>query len=390
MIKLSCPYCGFSKEVPPEGIPEGIKRVACPKCRQKFPLEKATPAPSASVDHEPPPATDENPQAEQISIVCPHCSARRKVPRQKIPQRVARVNCPQCGKSFRFHGDRVGRHEVLSKPEHHPVLAMTRDTEPESPRRKALSGVGELFGKSWQVFMRRILVLIGINLLAICLAGIGYLMLNGLINQLGGSEGGGLMSLLATFVLVAYSMVVFAWAAAAVTYAIVEEDLGVRQSLGYGLQRIWSFLWVSLLVWFIIGGGYLLFVVPGVLFTLWFLFAQFVLAREDTRGMEALLKSKAYVAGYGWPVLGRIMLASVFFGLISVPLAFIPVLGELLGLLLGLYLMVYYSEILKELTEIKGSITFDCSRGVKVRWLLAGGAGFVLAFGCGLAAGLVG
>ncbi len=35
-IRITCPYCGFSKEIPHEKIPKGAKRAVCPKCGQKF------------------------------------------------------------------------------------------------------------------------------------------------------------------------------------------------------------------------------------------------------------------------------------------------------------------------------------------------------------------
>ncbi|MCK4535381.1 MAG: zinc-ribbon domain-containing protein [Desulfuromonadales bacterium] len=393
MMKLSCPSCGFSKDIPSDRIPPGTKRVACPNCHEKFSLEGAMPAPRPVAVPAPLSPPQEKPAADQITMVCPHCNARRNMPREKIPQRAVRVNCPQCRKVFTFHGDRMQGKDVLVRPEQHPVLAITPATEaePESTRRATLSNLGELFAKSWQTFIQRVMTLVGINLLALVLAGLGYLLLGGLANWLEGLTGGSVLSNVAVLTLMTiYSLIVIAWLGAAVTYAIVEEDLGVRQSLGYGLQRLWSFLWVSLLVWFIISGGYLLFFIPGLLFTTWFLFAQFIMAREDIRGMEALLKSKEYVSGHGWAVLGRILLVGVVVGAISIPLAFIPILGGLASLLLGFFLMVYYAEILKELTEIKGNITFDCSRGVKTRWMLVGGAGYLVTLAAGLALGEIG
>jgi hypothetical protein len=315
------------------------------------------------------------------------------MPREQIPQRIVRVTCPQCRKMFTFDGNRLRAEDILVKPRQHPVLAVSppAEPEPETPRRTALSGIGELFGKSWRVFVSRILILVGINLLAFLPAGLGYLALGSLADRMAALARGSLLMKVATIsVMTAYSLVVIAWISAALTYAIVEEDLGVRQALGYGLQRIWSFLWVSLLTGFIMTGGYLLFFVPGVLFTLWFLFAPFVLAREDTRGMDALLKSKACVAGFGWAVLGRLLLAAGLVAIISVPLSFLPIFGGLLSLLPGFFLMIYYAEIHKELSEIKGDLSFDCSRGVKTRWLLAGGSGFVTALGLALALGGLG
>jgi len=39
-IKLSCPHCGFAKEVEQEWIPSGENKISCPKCHQSFSFEK--------------------------------------------------------------------------------------------------------------------------------------------------------------------------------------------------------------------------------------------------------------------------------------------------------------------------------------------------------------
>jgi hypothetical protein len=36
IIQIVCPYCSFSKSVPSEKIPSGIKRAICPRCKQHF------------------------------------------------------------------------------------------------------------------------------------------------------------------------------------------------------------------------------------------------------------------------------------------------------------------------------------------------------------------
>jgi hypothetical protein len=45
-VLLTCPHCGFSKEVPAKDIPSGARQVICPRCRQRFPLS-GTEAPEA-------------------------------------------------------------------------------------------------------------------------------------------------------------------------------------------------------------------------------------------------------------------------------------------------------------------------------------------------------
>ncbi|HEY3308253.1 MAG TPA: DUF898 family protein [Desulfuromonadaceae bacterium] len=37
-LTIICPHCTFSKDVPKSAIPEGARQVTCPKCKQAFPL----------------------------------------------------------------------------------------------------------------------------------------------------------------------------------------------------------------------------------------------------------------------------------------------------------------------------------------------------------------
>ena len=46
----------------------------------------------------------------------------------------------------------------------------------------------------------------------------------------------------------------------------------------------WAFIWILSILGFIVMGGFLLFIVPGVIFTVWFAFAQFILAERTKRG----------------------------------------------------------------------------------------------------------
>jgi len=407
MITLSCPACGFSKEIPADRIPPGKKRVACPKCRKTFSLPEVgsfeppaedppEPTPQLGVQEppvkeEPPPETEPPVDNSQLTIICPHCNVRRSLPREKVPSRTVRVTCPKCSKSFTLHGEQVHREETLARPEQHPVLAASAPgaVTPEVPRRESLSKIGDLLGKSWQTFVRRILCLIGIGLLVLCLAGIGFWILAFLGQQVGRmSEGSPLAHYAYLAVAVTFASVMMTWAGAASIYALIDEDLGVLQALGCGLQRLGSFLWVYLLVWFMIAGGSLLCLVPGLLFAFWFLFAPFVLAREDLRGMDALLKSRSYIDGLGWAVFGRVLLAGLIVTVATAILAMIPFLGVLLSNVFGLFTMVFYVEIFKELVEIKGDISFDCSRNAKLRWPLVAAGGFVLGLVVVVAAGV--
>lgn len=92
-----------------------------------------------------------------------------------------------------------------------------------------------------------------------------------------------------------------------------------------------SYLWISILVGLIILGGMFLFIIPGLMFAVWYSFALLVFVLEGTKGYEALKKSKALVTGRFWPVVWRWFVPNFIYGLILVVLIGGPIL--LIGLL---------------------------------------------------------
>ncbi len=40
-MEITCPYCGFSKTVDSDRLPDRVQKATCPKCRQDFPFSKA-------------------------------------------------------------------------------------------------------------------------------------------------------------------------------------------------------------------------------------------------------------------------------------------------------------------------------------------------------------
>lgn len=112
------------------------------------------------------------------------------------------------------------------------------------------------------------------------------------------------------------SLVVSFWLGMSFLYGVVEKNPSVaaKEILRRGWRRIFSYLWVSLLVGIIVMGGYFLFIIPGIMLSVWFCFSVYALATEDTRGLDALLRSKQLVKGLWWQVVWRY----IFFGVVIV------------------------------------------------------------------------
>ncbi len=241
---------------------------------------------------------------------------------------------------------------------------------------RELPGIGELFERSWRIFKSRIGTLIALYLLSAVFfiipvgifIGIGYLF----SMFLSGSKTALMMS--GGFVGMIAGIIAASWGYAAFIFAVADKSLGIKDSLDKGWQRVGAFIWLLSILGFIIMGGFLLFLIPGVMFAVWFTFSQFILAREDERGMNALLKSKEYVRGYFWDILLRLFIIWVVSGVIGI----VPIIGPILSILFMPFMMIFIYLIYEDLRSIKGDVAYSSSTGEKFKWIGVGILGYVV------------
>lgn len=88
---------------------------------------------------------------------------------------------------------------------------------------------------------------------------------------------------------------------------ITPERLSILDAYRYGFRHFLSFLWLSILVGVVTILGYILFIIPGIIVSVWFAFAQFVFVTENQRGVSAMKASREYVRGKWWKVFGRML-----------------------------------------------------------------------------------
>jgi hypothetical protein len=207
----------------------------------------------------------------------------------------------------------------------------------------ALTDPGLLLAKSWETFKVRALPLVGLYLLAGLMAlvplgigaGIGAILsaatpggilvgvAAGAAGALWGGGGGGL---------------------AAFFLAVANDALNVADALAAARPRAWPFAWILVIVAFLVTGGTLLLVVPGIAFAVWFTFAPFAFV-EGAQGMAALQRSRALVAGHGWQVLVRLLIV----GLLGAVLGSVPGLGFLLGIAFVPFQSIFMRHLFDEL-----------------------------------------
>ena len=91
-------------------------------------------------------------------------------------------------------------------------------------------------------------------------------------------------------------------------------EKGVVGAYENAIRMLVSYGWVSILTTLAVLGGLVLFVIPGLVLSLWLTFAPYILFTENKKGLSALTASYAYIKGYWWSVVWRI----VFIGVLSI------------------------------------------------------------------------
>lgn len=115
-------------------------------------------------------------------------------------------------------------------------------------------------------------------------------------------------------------------------------------------SKLLKFALVNFLRGLILLVGFILLVIPGVIFLVWFTFSHFEVVLTGAGIKESLSRSKALVAGKFWKVLGRLIVFGLFQLLIQVFLTILPfnigsLISPLLGILFILPVFLLYQEL---------------------------------------------
>jgi hypothetical protein len=126
-----------------------------------------------------------------------------------------------------------------------------------------------------------------------------------------------LASLVAAAIAVIISAALQAALVRGAALATVGDPIDVEASYQYGFRRFGSVFWISLLVGLIVAVGFLLLIIPGIIFLTMLAVAIPALIVENQRGTGALGRSWSLVKGHFWHVLGTIVVAAIITGVIS-------------------------------------------------------------------------
>lgn len=226
----------------------------------------------------------------------------------------------------------------------------------------ALPGAGALLKNSWQIYKSRFWTLIGITIIPnlILFLGAGFILLSGIKSE---EEISGLLLIVITIIGI-IGFILFIWAGVALFYAVANETFTFKEAFRQAGQKgIKSFFWVGALITLIILGGFVLGIVPAIIFWIWFIAAPFVFVVEGQKGFNALLRSKEYVTGR-W---GKVFWRMLVFGLVALGVGLIDggislvidservsnIISSLINVLSGSFAATYFFSLYSSLRQTR-------------------------------------
>lgn len=150
-----------------------------------------------------------------------------------------------------------------------------------------------------------------------------------------------------TNLIAAFSFLVYLFSLTAAFYLLTTASSGKIASSKSGLlwarKNFFSFFFITILTTLIVLGGFLLFIIPGIILSITVFFGAYVFVHEDVKGMSALTRSRALVKGRWWNIAVKVTGISLFV------FATFFLLGIIVGIIDGLSLATIEDTLIFDL-----------------------------------------
>lgn len=163
------------------------------------------------------------------------------------------------------------------------------------------------------------------------------------------------LSALVTIVNLGY-VLTYVWVMASslegVRRVVAGEVLDLASTLKVGWKKYWKFTLLGLTLFFIDLFGFILLIVPGIIFVTWFIFSKFVIIEKEVGLKEALTTSKSLVSGRFFAIFGRILFFGLFSVIVQAIVTLIPYIGVHLLTLIGPMFILPTYLLYRELSTV--------------------------------------
>ncbi len=192
---------------------------------------------------------------------------------------------------------------------------------------------GDLFSKSWEEYKKNFWLFFKIFLILSLIPGVIFsivaLIVGGLMILGSGTISGSVVKITSTFFsggfifLILIGIIVFILdfiMGISFIYVSVysKKNIGFGQAVKGALGYFWDYTLLGLLFIIFLIPLFLLLIIPGIIFSIYWAFSPYVLIKENVGPWEAMKRSKAIVKGKWWRTFGYLILMTILMWLISI------------------------------------------------------------------------
>jgi len=127
------------------------------------------------------------------------------------------------------------------------------------------------------------------------------------------------------------------------------KKMSISETLAGGRKYFFKFLFFSIVYWIFIAGLLLLFIIPGIIFMVFWVFSFYILIGENKGIMESLKTSRNLIRGKWWRTLGFIVLFAII--IIGISIVFSIVAG-IISLVLTLSGQAFIGEAISQILSL--------------------------------------
>lgn len=139
-----------------------------------------------------------------------------------------------------------------------------------------------------------------------------------------------------------------------------KEEIDVKKMARHGLTFLWPLLLTSLLMVFLLLPLFVLFIIPGIVFAVYWIFTGLAVVVVNKKYMSALRYSRQLVKGRWWEVVSRIVVLSILISIVTLGLfipteplmetmpglkAFVITLIQIISVFFSVFLVVYFLDL---------------------------------------------
>jgi len=191
-----------------------------------------------------------------------------------------------------------------------------------------ITGALDLISYSWKIFTQKWKKLFWFLLLFPVVITIASLLLGAIVPGIifvfdkANMMGIGLKILYGTLLIAAYaaiiiSMIYFSVVINASVAYLVAREITAKEAFKEAQTIFWKFFWWSIIISIIIGVGFLLFVIPGIIVAVFLSFSLFFITLEGLGPIQSLKASARLVKGFWWTIFARLVVLGVIVLIVS-------------------------------------------------------------------------